>query len=64
MCTVKKYYIKVKKKRQSNPITDMERARGFREVEAPRVQDNRQMKVVRLSALRTGTSSVCSSGPT
>jgi hypothetical protein len=26
---------------------------GFQEVEAPRFQDNRQMKVVRLSALRT-----------
>jgi len=27
---------------------------GFQEVEAPRFQDNRHMKVVRLSALRTG----------
>ena len=27
---------------------------GFQEVEAPRVPDNRHMKVVRLSALRTG----------
>jgi hypothetical protein len=26
----------------------------FQEVEAPRFQDNRRMKVVRLSALRTG----------
>jgi hypothetical protein len=26
----------------------------FQEVEAPRFQDNRHMKVVRLSALRTG----------
>ena len=29
-------------------------AGGFQEVEAPRLQDNRHMKVVRLSALRTG----------
>ena len=28
--------------------------RGFPEVEAPRFQDSRHMKVVRLSALRTG----------
>jgi hypothetical protein len=27
---------------------------GFQEVEAPRLQDNRHMKVARLSALRTG----------
>jgi hypothetical protein len=33
---------------KSNPIT------RFQEVEAPRFQDNRHMKVVRLSALRTG----------
>ena len=30
------------------------RPRGFQEVESPRFQDNRHMKVVRLSALRTG----------
>ena len=30
------------------------RPRGFQEVEVPRFQDNRHMKVVRLSALRTG----------
>ena len=29
-------------------------SRGFQEVEVPRFQDNRHMKVVRLSALRTG----------
>ena len=29
-------------------------ALGFQEVEIPRFQDNRHMKVVRLSALRTG----------
>ena len=40
--------------KQSNPITGLDRPRGFQEVEAPRFQDNRHMKVVRLSALRTG----------
>ena len=30
------------------------RPRGFQEVEVPRFQDNRHMKVARLSALRTG----------
>jgi len=37
-----------------NPITDLIRPRGFQEVEAPRFQDSRHMKVVKLSALRTG----------
>ena len=41
-------------KKKSNPITGLDRPRGFQEVEAPRFQDNRHMKVVRLSALRTG----------
>ena len=39
---------------QSNPITGLDRSWGFQEDEAPRFQDNRHMKVVRLSALRTG----------
>ena len=39
---------------KSNPITDLRRPWGFQEVKAPRFQDNRHMKVVRLSALRTG----------
>ena len=39
----------------SKPITDLDRPRGFQEVEAPRFQDNQHMKVVRLSALRTGS---------
>ena len=38
----------------SNPITHLSRPRGFQEVEAPRFQDIRHIKVVRLSALRTG----------
>jgi hypothetical protein len=29
------------KAKQSNPITGLERPRGFQEVEAPRFQDNR-----------------------
>jgi len=41
-------------KRQSNPIADLDRPWGFQEVEASRFQDIRHMKVVRLSALRTG----------
>ena len=37
----------------SNPITGLDKPRGFQEVETPRFQDSRYM-VVRLSALRTG----------
>ena len=44
------YYIK----KYSNPITSLDRPGGFQEFEAPRFQDNRHMKVIRLSALRTG----------
>ena len=36
------------------PFTGVARPWGFQEVEAPRFQDSRHMKVVRLSALRTG----------
>ena len=35
---------------KSNPITGPDRPGGFQEVEAPRFQDSRHMKVVRLSA--------------
>jgi hypothetical protein len=41
-------------KSKSNPITGLDRPLGFQEVEAPRFIDNRHMKVVRLSVLRTG----------
>jgi hypothetical protein len=41
-------------KRYSYPITDMDRPRGFQEVEAPRFENSRHMKVASLSALRTG----------
>ena len=34
--------------RKNNPITSLDRPWGFQEVEAPRFQDNRHMKVVRL----------------
>jgi hypothetical protein len=36
------------------PITGLYRRWGFQEVEAPRFRDSRHMKLVRLSALRTG----------
>jgi hypothetical protein len=39
---------------KSNPITSLENSRVFQEVEAPRFQGSRDMKVVRSSALRTG----------
>ena len=45
------YYIL---KGESNPITGMDRPWGFQEGESPRFKENRHMKVVRLSALRTG----------
>jgi hypothetical protein len=38
----------------TNPITGLDRPWAFQEVEAPRFQDYRHMKVERLSALRTG----------
>jgi len=40
--------------KQSNPITGLDRPRGFQKVDDPKFQDSRHMKVVRLSALRTG----------
>jgi len=42
------------RKRCSNPITGLGRPWGFQEAEALRFQDNRHMKVVRLSAISTG----------
>ena len=35
-------------------MTGLDRPRGFQEIKDPRYQDNRHMKVVSLSALRTG----------
>ena len=43
-----------KGKGKSTPVTGLDRPWGLQEFEAPRFQDNRHMKVVRLSALRTG----------
>ena len=39
---------------KSSPITGLDRPRGFQKVGGPKFQDNCHMKVVRLSALRTG----------
>jgi hypothetical protein len=39
---------------KSFPATGLDRSFGFQEVEVPEFLDNRHMKVVRLSALRTG----------
>jgi len=47
------WYFKFKKS-YINPITDLEGPWRFQDVEAPRFQDTRHMKVVRLSTLRTG----------
>ena len=44
-------YESCKAKKKTNPITGPEDSKEF---EAPRFQDNRQIKVVRLSALSTG----------
>ena len=41
-------------KGKNNPITGLDRPWRFQDVETPRFQDNRHMKVVRLSALRSG----------
>jgi hypothetical protein len=38
----------------SYPITGLDRSLGIQEVVAPRFQDNRHMKVVRLTALSIG----------
>ena len=42
-------------KRYRHPCTGLDRPWGFQEIEVPRFQDNRHMKVVGLSALRTFT---------
>ena len=45
---------KVKGKVKAIPLQAWTGPEGLQEVEAPRFQDNLHMKVVRLSALRTG----------
>jgi len=42
------------KNKESNPIRGLDMPRGFQKVQAPRFQDNWQMKVVSLPALRPG----------
>ena len=55
MCVGKGELVNVKKKNvKQSHYRPGQALRGFQEVEAPRFQDNRHMKVVRLSALRTG----------
>jgi hypothetical protein len=46
--------LKSPNKEKSFPSTGLDRSLGFPEVEAPEFLDIRLMKVVRLSALRTG----------
>ena len=46
------YYSKKKGKGKATPLQALGRPLGFQEVEAPRI--SRHLKVVRLSALRTG----------
>jgi len=48
VCTKVSYYVSFKGK--AIPITELDRPRGFQEVEVPRFPDNRHTKVVRLSA--------------
>jgi hypothetical protein len=48
------YFTAEVSKRQSSPITGLDWPLGFQEVEATRFQDNQRMKVVEMSALRTG----------
>jgi hypothetical protein len=48
------YWYLIKWNIKSFPATGLDRPLEFLEVEAPGFLDNRHMKVVRLSALRTG----------
>jgi hypothetical protein len=48
------YHFVQVKRLKSNPITGLDKPRGFQKFEAPSFQDNRHMKVVRLSSVRTG----------
>jgi len=52
-CTMSIVCASVFRYSKSNRITDLDRPWGFQEAEAPRFQDNRHKKVVRLSALGT-----------
>ena len=60
MCAIHKkticfsFHFSCKVKMYRNPITGLDRPGGFQEAEAHTLQDSRHMKLVRLSALRTG----------
>ena len=54
LCRLFKHIVQSIKRKVKNPITGLDRPWGFQEVEAPRFQDNRHIKVVRLSALLSG----------
>ena len=47
------WFLQPQQSSKGKPITGLDRPRVFQEVEAPTFQDNRHMKVVRMSALRT-----------
>jgi len=47
-CLMTIFTQKLDSKSKSNPITGLDRPRGFQEDEAPRCQDNRHMKEPRL----------------
>jgi hypothetical protein len=47
-------FLPLGERHESNSCSSLDRPCGFQEVEAPRLPDNRHMKAVRLSALRTG----------
>jgi hypothetical protein len=51
-------YMSYKGKGKESHYRPLDRPIGFQEFQAPKFQDNRRMKVVRLSALRTGRLSV------
>jgi len=51
LCKKKFLGLRIKK---GSPVTGLEWPRGFQEVKIPSFQDNRHMKVVRMSAIRTG----------
>ena len=54
LANIWEYIFSFYKKVKHNPITGLERPRGFQEVGASRLQDSRHKKVVSLPALRTG----------
>jgi hypothetical protein len=51
---IPKVFLPQQVKGKSNPCSDLYKSFGIQEIEAPRISDNWQMKVVRSSALRNG----------